>query len=344
MISKGYHIFEDVNNKVFQIRTKSEIILAEFINDIEKQIFIDIVAQLDKGINFPTLADLKSRFKDEYPEENIMNVVRELQQYNLWEEAPENSPSYDAGLEEQIQFWKNSEYEGCNDYQQKIENARITVIGTSRISSALGKKLDESGFRNVTMHNTVFFADETEIERFVKDVLEKADFFLIDAENWSPSFLDTFNKLAYDHGKPWLLIRGLSSSIGSIGPLFIGRNTGCYKCLDSRIKSNMEFLPYFFEYEKFLIRNQQESKGSAGPVVFYDMLANIAVLETVKFISEWTLPIVYKAFLTIDMYTYDVKVHPFLKAPVCPVCHPKVDFKLAPWLEPVRVALASSSK
>jgi thiazole/oxazole-forming peptide maturase SagC family component len=335
MISTDFHILGDPASG-FQIRSKNETIIVEFTNDIEKEIFVEIINLLNENKRLDTIADIKWFIGNKYPEENILNVIKELKDFKVWEDKIEKSPDSLTDIsKEQLLFWKNSEYEGVGNYQQKISLAKIALIGNSKLREFLKPKLIESGFKSVNTINTPMLSEAEEIQQFKDEVLQANDFIIVDAENWSPHFLDIFNKISYELNKPWLLIRGIDNSRGSIGPLFFGKNTGCYQCFHSRIKSNLEFLPYFNEYEKFLIQNKFQSRGSAGPIAFYDLLASIAVLETLKFISEWTIPIVYKSFLMVDMYTYEVKTHPFLKAPVCPVCHPKLEFKIAPWLEPI---------
>lgn len=335
MINQNYHIFEDSKNKVFQIRSKNDIIVAEFTNEIEKEIFKEIVEFVQKGNNLRALNDVKNFFSKKYPEENILNVIKELKEYKVWDEDDELAP-FAHGPKEQVQFWRNSDYEGSNDFQEKISAAKISIIGNSRLSELILNKSKESGFETVSLHDTPdILLNDNEI--LINELLDNSDLLLIDAENWNPGFLELFNKLAFTKNKPWILIRGIDNATGSVGPLFLGRSNGCYHCFNKRLKSNLEYLPYFQEYEKYLKNNGYSSKGSAGPIVFYDLLANIVVLEMIKFISEWTLSMIYKAFLTIDMYTYEFKIHSFLKAPVCPVCSPKVDFKPAPWLEPIKI-------
>ncbi len=336
MISKDFYIIGD-SSSGFQIRSKNEVIVIDFINDVEKEIFIEIVNLLNENKPLDTVADVKRLLGSRYQEENILNVLKELKDFKVWKDEIDQSDNLSALNigREQVLFWENSEYDGANNCQEKISLAKIALIGNSRISKYLSNKLYDSGFQNIDPFETTALIDADEVNQFKQKAVIPYDFIIVDAENWSPHFLDLFNQAAYELNKPWLLIRGIDNARGSVGPLFFGKNTGCYECFQSRIKSNLEFLPYFNQYEEFLKQNRSESRGSAGPIPFYDILSSIAVLEVIKFVSEWTLPTVYKSFLTINMYTYEVKSHPFLKAPVCPVCHPKLDFKLAPWLEPI---------
>jgi hypothetical protein len=67
----------------------------------------------------------------------------------------------------------------------------------------------------------------------------------------------------------------------------------------------------------------------------FDMLSSICILETIKYVTGWAVPTLYKSVLTFDLFDYDFKTHTVLKAPGCSVCGPVVDFSPAVWLEPV---------
>jgi len=333
MLNKNYHVFEDKKNKVFQIRSKHETIITEFTNEMEKEIFQKFVYIYSEGKSFANIGEFKAYFESDYPLENILNVINELQEFKILDEK-EYIPSTSSLLDSQLQFWKNGDYQEWEKSQLKITTTQLAIIGNSPIQQSLGIKAQEAGFKEISL---LKISEDILNESAIERIVQAADFFIIDAEEWNPLFLELFNKIAFNFNKPWLLVRGVENSKGTVGPLFLGKASGCYNCLQNRIKSNMEYLPYFQSYERYLSENKLSSRGMATPTPMYDILASVAILETIKFVTEWTLPTVYKGYLMIDMYTYDFKRHPFLKAPVCGVCTPKVDFKIAPWLEPLRV-------
>lgn len=337
MIKPGYNIFKDEKHNVFQIRSKSEIILAEFHGDQEREIFEEIANFLEEGKNFESIAALEKHFENRYPKDKVLAVLSEMKMFDLLEEETIKE-TFTENLKTQLKFWdaglQGNEY-GSNSVttQNKIRQCKLTIIGDSILSELMQRKAVESGFENT--YKDKYIGQKNNIE--IKELIDSSDFLIVDAENWNPSFLEDFNKIAYENNKPWILTRGMEGTKGSIGPLFTGKDSGCYQCLINRLKSNMEFFPYFEEYEKYLKKKKQTAISSGGPSAIYDVLASIALLESIKYITGWAIPVIYRAFIVIDIFAYDFKIHPFLKSPVCPVCFPKIDFKLAPWLEPLHI-------
>lgn len=336
MIKTGYDVFEDEKHNVFQIRSKSEIILAEFNSDDEREIFKEIAQFLEDGNNFESLSALEMHFESRYSKDKILSVFNELKAFNLIDEEKVKEV-YADNLKAQMKFWDTASHAkyalNGTHAQTKIKNTRLTILGNSMFSQLLYRKACESGFENLFNDKLITPKDDSQI----KELVVSSDFLIVDAEDWSPSFLEEFNRVAYENNRPWILSRGIEGTRGSVGPLFAGKDTGCYQCLISRLKSNMEFLPYFEEYEKYLKLKKKSAISSGGLTATYDVLASLALLESIKFVTGWAVPVIYKAFIVIDVYDYDFKIHPFLKSPVCPVCFPKIDFKLSPWLEPLYV-------
>jgi hypothetical protein len=78
-----------------------------------------------------------------------------------------------------------------------------------------------------------------------------------------------------------------------------------------------------------------------GYEVMLDMIASYAVLETSKCLHSWSVPETWKAYVSIDIFSYNVQKHHLLKVPFCEVCQPQLTYSPAPWLEPVTLRNAS---
>lgn len=333
MLKKGYEIFEDKKHGIYQIRNGSDVISAEFTNEDERQIFNTIINGLTKQ-SPDNLENLINTLHKEYSKEKIYNVINQLKDFDLLEED-HLYEMFQRDLEVQLSFWSlNSGAPNAisaKETQSRIKDAKLLLLGNGLSLNLLEGKAKISGFENIYL----FDISQKLEEQVLVNLIKNSDFLIFDADRWNPYLLDLVNRTAIDHKKPWILFRGIENMKISIGPLFVGKETGCYNCLMSRIKSNLEFIPYFNEYEKHLINNKMLSQRQGAPIVLYDIAASICVFETIKYITEWTIPILYKNIMTINAMGFETKLHPFLKSPVCSVCSPNLEFNPAPWLEPV---------
>ena len=334
MIKNTYDIFEDEKLGVFQIRSKGDVIIAEFNDEEEKNIFRDIIQylQLTAETNLIDLYNLL--LEREHDKDKVLYVFSELKEFNLINESVIKD-TFDLKLKDQLKFLGNGPDEeggsSASEVQLKIQNSKLVLFGNGILTEQLLDKAVKSGFEQAVSYSIETEQEESDLENKIVD----SDLLIVDADQWNPFFIEELNRLALRHKKPWILIPGIDGIKASVGPLFIGKETGCYHCLSSRLKSNMEFLPYFEGYEKYLRDNKKTAKNSGGPIALYEMLASLCMLEVIKYVTGWAVPVIYKAFITINMYDYEFKVHSLLKSPGCPVCSPSVDFNIAPWLEPV---------
>ncbi len=332
MLKEIYDIFEDNKHGVFQVRCKSAVYTVEFDDQEKKQIFSDIIKLLSNGNNGHI--DIQKELSGKYDHNKVIDVVNKVKDMNIIDEEDLRS-SYGNNIREQINFFSQSSSEyvkiSVKETQNKIENCRLSILGDTRLLEAFKFEAEMSGFKNiVTRHYcTIESVDD------IKNFMDNCDMMIVDSDKWNAPLLDEINKIALDLNKPWILTLGVDGINASMGPLFIGRETGCYNCLINRLKSNMEFLPYFNEYENYLRQNKKTSVSGGAPIVMYDIIASIIILEIIKYVTGMGMPLIYKGYLTMDFFSYTVKVHPFLKVPGCPLCSKKDDYYPSPWLEPV---------
>lgn len=322
MIKFKYDVFENESDGIYQIRSKSDIITIQFTQKEEKTIFVSIIDILkNKNINsFENL--IAELIEGNNNKDNVINVIDKLKKYNVFK-----NQNTDENIE---QFNFVDKYSGfSNEFAQKISTSEIVILGRGILAELLETKAKKTGYKKV---KKILLEEGYSTEEIFK-VCKSSDLIIVDSDSWDPYFLDNFNKFALDNKKPWIIVRGSESTRGTVGPLFIPEITGCYNCLMTRVKSTMSYLGHFEEYEKFLKRNKTSSAIDGGLTVSYDILASIAILESVKYLTDFSIPSIFKAFLSININDYQIKSSPFLKIPHCPVCNPKMDFNPAPWLE-----------
>lgn len=329
MLKDIYQIFEDHKHGIYQIRCKDDFFTVEFYDPEEKEIFLTGIRRLEN--NERDIDHILRQLYDQYPKEKVNAVIEELRHLDLLAED-DLRDRFAKHLGEQVNFWdysKSPKSPSARQMQERIESSRLAIIGKKFQGELIAQKAKMSGFEHICTLEITAPAEQ------ILDSIEKSDFSIVDADEWNPSLLEQINQLAVTNNIPWLYMHGCNALSASIGPLFTGRQNGCYHCLMTRLKSIMEFVPYFEEFEKHLKKSRGASTCCGAPIPLYDLIASISVLETLKYITEWSVPSLYKTFITIDYFTLLITHHKLLKVPTCPVCEPQQDFLQAPWLEPV---------
>ena len=323
MLNK-FDVFKDDANNCFQLRTKTDSYTLEFDDPEKEAIFLKVV---DIVIKDPaiTLKKLKSKLAQKYPEPQIMEVLSVLNGYELLSESM--AASLLSGQDVATHAGTK------NDQTDAIVDRNIAIIGDGGLATALLKTAKSQPFKNSLRYSFSELADKDKIEKIVS----QADFLIVDANEWSPYHIEIINECALRHTKPWLYVSGIEGVAAKIGPLFYGQETGCYNCLISRIKSNNDYPSFLVSYEHHLKENKKASKPDILPnadLVYYT-IANLALLEVMKFFYQWSLPVTWKTLLSLDVTSFTMSKHALLKKPFCEVCKPSLAYNPAPWLEAV---------
>lgn len=327
---KEFDIFYDSKNVCFQIRTKATSYAIEFDEDEKKDIFTEIMRLVNQK-EVTLLETHNHLLSKSFSKENILNVLQGLIDYGL-------IPPHEIA-ESGIQFNCQDIPEQYKKEMQKADTLSIWVIGESDMSKAIMNQFATYSFKKLDQITTkAFLALKEENESTLESVLNTYDFCIVDGNKWNPYFLDYFNRLMVRLNKPWLYAGGVEEANLKVGPIFWGRDTGCYNCLLKRLKSNNEFAEYVDSYEDYLKNQQISSKADALPhmPVVYNLAANYILLETMKLFEGWTVPMLWKSMMTLNVFSYDISKHTLLKVPYCDVCKPKVKYNLAAWLEPIK--------
>jgi len=333
MLKDIYDIFEDKKHGLYQIRCKNEVITVEF-NDTEKeQIFLEIINEAPERQKDLDFAQLTNHLVKKYKKEKVLDVLNNLKELDILEEN-NIKDNFANELRVQLNFFSRSsnEYGSACKIQNKIENTKILMLGNEFFINILGDKASISGFKQI---EKIKVADDSELDTKIETYISECDFLIVDTDRWYPLLLEKINQIAIEYDKPWIIIMGIDGTVASVGPLFVGKETGCYNCLIMRLKSCMEFLPYFEEFEKHLKQTRKRARSGGSFVVIYDIIASISIIEALKYITQITVPVLYKNFITFDFFSYEVNIHPFLKVPGCSICGKKIEFNPSPWLEPI---------
>lgn len=303
---ENFDIFRDEQQNGFQCRTKSDSYLIEFDDSEKEEIFLEIVAEIQNKPSI-TLKKILKKVKNSTNEAKVLSVIKTLEDYGLF------SP----------------DYQGQSLEPQTVELA-LAVFGQGPITDKIVNQALAENFAKVSSYA---YTADVDIEKIVTE----ADFLVVDANEWSPYHVESINKFALKHNKPWLYVGGIEETSIKVGPLFYGKETGCYNCLISRIKSNHEYPEFLNTYEEFLRKNKRGAKVDSLPSAdtIYNIVANIALLEVMKFVQGWSLPDTWRCLICVDIMNMNMSKHTLLKVPYCDVCKPKLDYNPSPWLEAI---------
>lgn len=212
----------------YQVRTKSAAMLIEFEDVAKENIFKDIVmiSGSVKRSSVPIIKDKLIKL-DKYAVEDIDIVIDGLVKYNLFDAVIDNSTSSDTLLDLAI-------------------SKKIIVIGDSGLSEKIHNLLAESSHRDVTR-----FTFDTIVNN--EHIISEAAFLLVDCICFNPYALRIINRVAVENNIPWLHIGGFENEQIKIGPIFYGKESGCYECLERRKISNLETPEYDQDFIKHLI-------------------------------------------------------------------------------------------
>ncbi len=317
---KQFDIFFDEDNGLYQVRTKTDTTTIEFTDSEKEQIFKELVRLYDTRdkVSFPTIQKLLNTVDSN----KLLDVVKELQECGILNDL--NFEAEDIAVIPDIY---------ANEINHKpVSEITISYIGNVNFGNLVKEKSSEYNIE----HFAVYSIDELSDE-MIESILCNSDFTIVDSLTWNPYRMRIINEKALNLSKPWMLIEGLTfSGKFSIGPIFNGKYTGCYDCYKNRIRSNDEFINFNDSYSKYLEANKASAKPDFNiqPVV-KDMAAAIAIADVLKFLYAWYPPETWKCCVLINPSNYEVEKHTFIKAPICHVCKPVLDYNPAPWLESV---------
>ena len=316
-------IFKNSETGDYQIRNKSVVFSLGFDDSEQEQIFIEVVELVKEESNH-SMEKLRDQLFEKFEsirQSKVLDVLDGLFQNDL---LPVKLPANNSQNKSTV--IKRS------GFSVPIEKAKIAIIGDSELRNYIANKAQSNLFKEVK----AFKFDEISVD----EIFDNYHMIVVDNTCWNPYYLELINNKALEVGKPWLHVGGIDDGSMKLGPLFFGKETGCYNCLISRIKSNQDEIELFNDYETYLRKNKQSSKADSfsHSTILLDMLSNMVAMELVKFFEGWSLPIVWKRVLKMDIVKYNISKHELLKKPYCEVCKPELLYNTAPWLEAITLS------
>jgi ribosomal protein S12 methylthiotransferase accessory factor len=137
------------------------------------------------------------------------------------------------------------------------------------------------------------------------------------------------NRRALASGRPWMLCKPVGLELW-LGPIFKPGTTGCWACLEQRLRGNRDmamFLQEHAEREEFTI------PPSALPATMHAALA-LAAAEVAKWVVLGANERLEGAVLSLSTATLETRRHLLVRRPQCETCGSKPAAATAVTLEP----------
>jgi len=152
--------------------------------------------------------------------------------------------------------------------------------------------------------------------RFLKpNDLDEYDLVVSCCDNFSLDFNNLMNQLIFSSNKPWISARLINNFSSEIGPFVIPHKTNCFKCLELRIKGNLEdHRIYFQSSPNFSTSDFQYIFPTLIKVTSY-----LLKLEVDNFLKNRYTNTISKV-ITLDLSKCEMRIDKVFKIPNCPIC------------------------
>jgi bacteriocin biosynthesis cyclodehydratase domain-containing protein len=253
-------------------------------------------------------------------------ALRGLEDRALLEEAGDVqlSREHQEEFHDQLTFFSRFASDGGTHSQARLLESTVVLTGCAALSHAIGRQCRESGLQRV-----VELVDEgpdpgseavaARVSR-VRSVLEETvgsqdrpACLVVAQETHVSGFCEALDELATQHQVPWLLVRAVDAHEGWVGPLFIPGETASYKSLLARLRGNVANYAEHEAFEKYCVNNRPATAGQLRP--FLQLLAGMAVVELIKFITGFGSTTLAGRFITVGIMTWETETHHVLRVP-----------------------------
>lgn len=153
------------------------------------------------------------------------------------------------------------------------------------------------------------------LESLQIQVDNEGDITVVLTDSYLQEGLDTFNQLALETSRPWMLVKPVGTVIW-LGPIFEPRKTGCWDCLAQRLRGNSPV-------EEFVRRRKDVAEPLTPPSHSLTSTSQTAVGMAATEILKWILlgsKRLEGVLVTHDTLSLETKNHIVVKRPQCQKC------------------------
>ncbi len=270
------------------------ILLAENAEMIvDGELLCSLLTAMEEGRSSDEIADALA---DRYNLAEIYYGIAELERLGLAEEANGNDTP-------EAIFWGLMGKVG-HTALPRIANARVAVVAAGEDASRLVDLLRHSGVPHVV---DAQLNDPHPADR---------DITVVVARDYRDEQLAYFNRMALANNHRWILTKP-SGLRPWIGPLIIPHETGCWRCLEERLRYNGEVAEFI------KLRNGHGNAATypvGGTVASRGLAQNITAIAISRLLAGDDLAQVKGKILSFDWETLAFTTHHLVKLQDCPDC------------------------
>jgi len=261
-------------------------------------------------------------------------VLRQLEASSLLEEADADGLSDEElnRFADQIRFFSRFTQQGGAKFQSAVRDSRVALLADGALGESMYQRLAGAGFGEVAVlsrrpaqarawveslngthpQTTILPLDSDKI--WPDEGSELPRILVVCQEAHDPLLLEAVDALSKRHRLPWLLVRNLDLQEGWVGPLFVPGETASYLSLESRLRSNMRCFPEYLAFDAH-VRATERPAALGGLNAAFDLLASIAVIELIKYVTAIKVPQLLGKFLSVNFWTWETELHEVLRMP-----------------------------
>ncbi|MDE1464848.1 TOMM precursor leader peptide-binding protein [Spartinivicinus poritis] len=271
-------------------------------------------------------------------------LLQHLDKCTLLEEGHSYSRASDLpnAHQNQLLFFSRFATDGGHAMQNKLNNAHVAIIYSHGVGTAMISLLQRSGIGSIsvfcenqdditTLQNTwpaqpdsdslVTFYPLDRQQLFPNafqslPVQDQPNLLIVCRDAQDPALCETINQYALTHGLAWLLVQVDNHQLVCIGPLFLPGDSACYNCYQGRILANLQFPDEYRDFQNHL-RQQQTTVQAVGLTAQFEMIAGVAVTETIKWLTQYNDANLVGRLLILDSDTWSSQIHDVLRLPHC---------------------------
>jgi ribosomal protein S12 methylthiotransferase accessory factor len=154
------------------------------------------------------------------------------------------------------------------------------------------------------------------LERYGFRVAPEGEFEVVLADDYLQPELEAVNQRHLASGRPWLLIKPAGMVVW-VGPLFRPGHTGCWQCLQQRLKANRQTEHYIRRFAGGAVRFQTARARLPGTL---QAAFQLAAAELARAMVQDRPAEPAATLRTLDLLSLELREHTLVRRPQCPAC------------------------
>lgn len=193
-----------------------------------------------------------------------------------------------------------------------LAKVRVALIGSGELNSAVRSTIESLGVGDLS--NLEVSASGNGYGLLPDDV----DLLVVSSETLNFALFDRVNEACLRSGTRWLRV-AMQGTTALLGPTFVPRQTACYTCYETRMRSNMLDVGSYDTYRRTVLHaERQPDEGSITPL--RSVLAGQVAMEVARLLTAYAPPATLGRFYELGAVSPAVIGHDVLRVPRCSTC------------------------